>query len=263
MSSPNHHPTSKIAKYAVYDILQNRFVAAYCLFLLAISMTFFNLENNPSKGLASLLNVILIVTPLVSIIFTTIHLYNSAEFIELLLAQPLRRRDILNGEFTGVSVALSLAFVAGVGIPVLLYDGSRQGGGLVAGGALLNLVFIALAFWAHVIARDKARGIGLALFIWFLTGIAYDGLVMTAMFAFSDYPLEKAIIALSFLNPVDLTRIAMLMQLDSPALMGYTGAVFQQFFGSMTGIVVSLAALLIWIALPFGLARRMFARKDC
>lgn len=252
----------KIAKYVVYDIMRSRFVLAYMLFLLVVSMSFFNLENDPAKGMMSLLNIILIVLPLVSIVFATIHLYNSYEFMELLLSQPLRRSDIFMGQYLGMAASLCIAFGVGVGVPVFLYEGTLRGATLVVCGLLLTLAFISLAFLATVLSRDKARGIGIALLLWFFCSILYDGMVLMGMFAFSDYPLEKVVMGLAFLNPVDLARIAMLLQLDAAALMGYTGALFQHFFGSTLGQGLSLATMALWIAGPLLLALRIFRRKD-
>lgn len=252
----------KIAKYVVYDILRNKFVLAYLLFLLVVSMSFFNLESDPTKGMMSLLNIILIVLPLVSIVFATIHLYNSYEFMELMLAQPLGRSDIFLGQYLGLATSLCIAFGVGVGVPVLLYDGTARGGVLVLSGILLTLAFVSLAFLSTVLSRDKARGIGIALLLWFFCTILYDGIVLMSMFAFSDYPLEKVVIGLVFLNPVDLARIAMLLQLDAAALMGYTGALFQHFFGSALGSGLSVVAMLAWIVAPLWLAVRIFEKKD-
>src|SRR3982751_115632 len=110
----------KIVKYVITDILRNKIVLVYTLFLLAASFSVFSLEDNSSKGLLSLLNIILIVVPLVSIIFSTIYIYNSAEFIELLVSQPLKRKKIWISLFSGLSVSLGLAFFVGAGIPILL-----------------------------------------------------------------------------------------------------------------------------------------------
>ena len=93
----------KIVKYVITDILRNKIVLVYTLFLLAASFSVFSLEDNSSKGLLSLLNIILIVVPLVSIIFATIYVYNSAEFIELLVSQPLKRKTIWLSLFTGLA----------------------------------------------------------------------------------------------------------------------------------------------------------------
>ena len=75
----------KISKYVLYDILRNKVVLAYTAFLFIVSMGLFQMEENSSKAVLSLLNIILIVVPLISMIFSTIHWYNSYEFIELML----------------------------------------------------------------------------------------------------------------------------------------------------------------------------------
>nr|WP_290927944.1 hypothetical protein [Haliscomenobacter sp.] len=92
---------SILLRYIAYDILRNRMIIAYTLFLLLMSATMFSIESNPGKGLLNLLNIVLIVVPLVSIIFSTIHYYNSYEFIELLLAQPIPRKRLAFGQFLG------------------------------------------------------------------------------------------------------------------------------------------------------------------
>ena len=156
---------SILLRYIAYDILRNRMIIAYTLFLLLMSATMFSIESNPGKGLLNLLNIVLIVVPLVSIIFSTIHYYNSYEFIELLLAQPIPRKRLAFGQFLGVGIALSLAFLIGVGIPVLLTGFSAAALSLVLTGVFLTLIFVALAMLAAVRTRDKARGIGVAITI--------------------------------------------------------------------------------------------------
>ncbi|HPN59110.1 MAG TPA: ABC transporter permease, partial [Chitinophagaceae bacterium] len=81
----------KLSRYVLYDILRNKIIIAYTLFLLLVSLSMFRMEENGSKAMLSLLNIVLIVLPLVSLVFTTIHYYNSYEFIELMLSQPLSR----------------------------------------------------------------------------------------------------------------------------------------------------------------------------
>lgn len=45
----------KLIKYVIIDILRNKVVLGYTLFLLVVSFSVFNLEDNTSKGLLSLL----------------------------------------------------------------------------------------------------------------------------------------------------------------------------------------------------------------
>lgn len=230
--------------------------------LLVSTIVLFQFDSDPSKIVLSLLNVVLMVVPLVSIVFTTIHFFNSYEFIELLLAQPVNRRVIFFSEFAALSLSLCIAYLIGVGLPVVIYGAFSAGFTLLFSGLMLTLVFVALAFLASVLTRDKAKAIGLALLFWFYFSLIYDGILLWVIFTFSDYPLEKVTLALIALNPVDLARIVMLLKLDISALMGYTGAFYKNFFGSSAGIIFATAVLLVWVALPLGGAMRIFARKD-
>jgi Cu-processing system permease protein len=222
----------------------------------------YQLDSDSGKVVLSLLNIVLMVVPLVSIVFSTIHFFNSYEFIELMLAQPVKRSTVFLGEYIAVASSLCFAYLAGVGIPVLMFGMNQSAATLLFTGAMLTLVFVSLAFLASVLTRDKAKGIGIALLFWFYFSLIYDGLLLWIVYSFSDYPLEKVTLVLIAFNPVDLARIIMLLQLDISALMGYTGAFYQEFFGSIMGASCSIVALLVWIVLPIALAQRIFNRKD-
>ncbi len=261
-SSGVHDPMLRIIKYVLYDILQNRIVIGYTLFLVAVSLGLFNLSGDPTKGLVGLLNVVLIVTPLVSIVFSTIHFYNASEFIELLAAQPIRRSVIVWSAFLGLSVAMILSVLIGIGIPVVLFAAGTTGLTLVLVAAGLSVAFVSIALLASVLTRDKAKGIGVALLLWFYFALLYDALVLFLMFSFADYPLEKAMVAVIALNPIDLARVVVLLQMDISALMGYTGALFREFLGTGWGVGFAVIVLLLWIFVPITVAVRVFRRKD-
>jgi len=252
----------KIIKYVMLDILRSKIIIGYTLFLLLVSLSVFNLEDNASKGLASLLNILLIIVPLVSIIFSTIYIYNSAEFIELLVSQPLKRSTLWMSEFIGLSSAMSFAYFIGAGIPILLYQPDAVGLTMIGTGILLSIIFVSIALLASVKTRDKAKGIGVAILLWFYFSIIFDGIVLFILFQFQDYPMEKPMLIFTALNPIDLSRILILLKMDISALMGYTGAVFKDFFGTVTGTVIALSTLLLWVAAPCWLSVRSFVKKD-
>jgi Cu-processing system permease protein len=252
----------KIVKYVLMDILRNRILLSYTLLLLAVSVSVLFLNDSNNKALLSLLQIIVIVLPLVSVIFSTIYYYNSTEFIEMLLSQPLRRSRILLSIYCGLALSLLIAFGIGVGLPLLLWAPSVTALLLVGVGVALTVIFSALAVLGSVMVRDKARGIGVAILLWFYFSLLYDGLVLFLLFQLSDYPLETPSIVLGSLNPVDLGRIILLLRLDSSAMMGYTGAVFKSFFGSTGGMLLSSGILLLWMVVPLGVAVRRFERKD-
>jgi Cu-processing system permease protein len=252
----------KIIKYVFYDIIRNKIVLAYTLFLLLLSIGLFNLGGSPDKAVLSLLNLVLLTVPLISIVFATTHFYNSYEFIELLVAQPITRKKIFMSEYLGVAGSLSGAFIVGVGAPVLLFGASLTGIYLLLTGVFITFIFVALAFLASVITRDKAKGIGIALLLWFYFALIYDGIVLFILYAFADYPLENATLAMTALNPVDLGRIIVLLNLDVSALMGYTGALYKSILGSLWGIGLAFGLLLLWILVPILSSRSIFSKRD-
>lgn len=252
----------QLTKFVLYDILRSKVIIAYTLFLFVVSFSLFQLEENNSKAILSLLTIVLIVVPLIAMILTTIHYYNSYEFIELMLSQPLSRKKIILSEYSGVGLSLLFAFLVGAGLPILLFAADSTGLALLVTGAALTLAFTSLAFLTAVRSRDKARGIGASLLLWFYFALIYDGLVLLILFAFSEYPMEKCTLVLSALNPIDLGRIFIMLKMDVSALMGYTGALYKDFFGSGTGIAFTLVIMLAWIILPLLGALRLFRKKD-
>lgn len=252
----------KIIKYVVIDIMRNKVIMAYTICLLVVSLLLFGLEDNATKGLLGLLNLLLIIVPMVSIVFSTIYIYNSAEFIELLVSQPIKRTTIWMSLFAGITISLSIAFLIGVGVPLLIFVPNGIGFTMIVIGLLISTIFIAIAMLASVKTRDKARGIGVAILLWLYFSLLFDGFVLFLLFQFADYPIEKPMVFISALNPIDLGRIMILLKMDISALMGYTGAVFQQFFGTIWGQLITLLIMMLWIAIPFSFSVRKFNHKD-
>ncbi len=253
---------NKIARFILFDILKNKIVIFYTILLFIISWSVLGLEENYTKATLSLLNVVLLVVPLVSIIFSTIYVYNSSQFIELLLSQPIARPKVWFNIFLGLSTALTLAFLLGCGLPILLYSSVETGFSLIIIGILLSVIFTSFAMLAAITSRDRAKGIGIAIFVWMFFSIIYDGILLVLMFQFADYPIEGIMATVAGLNPVGLSRILVLLQLDISAMLGYSGAIFRQVFGSGGGMGISLVVLLIWALVPFLVSLMKFNKKD-
>ncbi len=258
---------AKVIKYEVSDVIRSRWVVAYTIFFLIVTEALFRFGGGSARALLSLTNVVLILIPLVSIVFGTMYLYNAREFTELLLTQPVQRKSLFGGLYAGLSLPLAAGFIMGISIPFLFHGVDEPGhyrtfAVLLLTGSVLTLVFVALAFVIAVKFEEKVKGLGMALLVWLLFSVMYDGFLLLVVNAFADYPLEKPIIGLTLLNPVDLGRVLLLLNFDIAALMGYTGAVFERFFGSSLGIVLSGSALLVWVAIPFQLGLRYFRHKD-
>ena len=259
--------TATIARSQIHDALRSRWVLLHGLLYTFITEGLLLAGGLTDKALLSLVNVVLLLVPLVSIVFGTIHLYNSRDYILLLLTQPVRRQSLFLGLYFGLAGPLAGTFALGTAAP-FVWHGRISGENAatlaaVAGlGVLLTLVFVAAALLVAIRTRDRVRGIGISLAIWLATAIAYDGLVLLVVSSMAAYPIEKPLLGLMMLNPIDLARVVLLMLMDAGALMGYTGAVFGRFFGSGPGMAVAILALLLWTTIPLAGARRAFLRSD-
>lgn len=257
----------KILKYSFYDLVRSRWSYVYFLFYLMLGFVLLFLNNDLSKATITLMNVIIILVPLIGTIFGVMYYYNSKEFTELLLAQPVRRSSIFLGQYFGVSLSLALSLVIGLGIPFIFYGilNSNAIGNfllLLITGAFLSLIFTALAFVIALRNDNKIKGFGYAILLWLFMAVVYDGIFLMSLIIFEDYPLDRFSLFTTMLNPIDLSRILVILKMDISALLGYTGAVFQDFFGTNLGMILSFSILLLWVIVPVFLIKRISGRKD-
>ncbi len=257
---------NRTLKYTFYDLIRSWWCYAYFGFYFLTAGAILYLSGDANRAVASLMNIIIILSPLVGTLFATMYYYNSREFMELLLAQPVRRRSIFLGQYLGLAGSLSLSFLLGLIIPfiVLGFFGSEFGNFLMLSitGVLLTFIFSAIAYWIAIRHENRIVGFGIAIFTWLFLAVIYDGIFLLILILFEDYPLDKLTLGLTMLNPIDLSRILLMLKLDISALMGYTGAVFQKFFGTNAGITIAFGASALWILIPVMSFLRKAARKD-
>jgi len=245
----------KILKYSFYDLMRSRWSYVYFAFYLLLGVVLLFLNNNLSKAVITLMNVIIILVPLIGTIFGVMYYYNSKEFTELLLAQPLKRSSIFLGQYLGVAFSLSMSLILGLGIPFIFYGLFKSNAIwdfslLLITGTFLTFIFTALAFNIALSNENRIKGFGYAILLWLFLAVIYDGLFLMSLIFFEDYPLDKLSLFGTMLNPIDLSRTLILLKLDISALLGYTGAVFKKFFGTNFGLIVSIIMLSVWVILP-------------
>lgn len=251
-----------ILKYVLFDIIRGKWLVIYTAVLFVLCSGIIYFSKDETKSIAGILNIVLIIVPLVSIVFGSIHFYNSKEFIQMLLTQPVKRSAIFKAEYTGIAISLSLGFIIGAVMPLLFAGISKAVFFLLFAGIFLSLIFSAIAFYFSISIDEKVKGIGILLFLWLFFSVLFDGIILFFYLMFSDYPLEKFTIFFTLLNPVDISRIMIILNLDLSALLGYTGATFLKFFGSVSGLIITIISLCLWVVIPIFLANKKFKRKN-
>ncbi|NNF18743.1 MAG: ABC transporter permease [Flavobacteriaceae bacterium] len=257
----------KILKYSVYDLMRSRWSYVYLLFYLMLGFVLLFLNNDLSKAVITLMNIIVVLVPLIGTIFGIMYYYNSKEFTDLLLAQPIRRSSIFLGLYLGVAGSLSLSLIIGLGLPFLIYGLFKSGviwdfSLLLLIGTSLSFIFTALSFNIAISQDNKIKGFGYTVLLWLFMAVIYDGLFLLSLIVFEEYPLDRFSIIATMLNPIDLSRILILLKLDIAALLGYTGAVFQKFFGTQSGLIIALCVLMLWTVFPVWRLLHRAERKD-
>ena len=257
----------KILKYSFYDLARSRWSYIYFLFYLVLAFVLLFLNNDLSKAVITLMNVIIVLVPLIGTIFGVMYYYSSREFTELLLAQPIKRNSIFLGQYLGVSISLSLSLLLGIGVPFGVYGLFHSAAIwdfslLLVTGVFLTFIFVALAFNISLNNENKIKGFGYAVLMWLFLAVIYDGIFLLSLIYFEDYPLDKLSLLGTMLNPVDLSRTLILLKLDISALLGYTGAVFKQFFGTNLGLFISIGVLFLWTIVPTFMILKKSEKKD-
>lgn len=257
----------KILKYSFYDLIRSRWSYVYLLFYLLLGLVLLFLNSDLNKAVITLMNVIIVLVPLIGTIFGVMYYYNSQEFTQLLLAQPVKRNSIFLGMYFGVALSLSISLVIGLGLPFIIYG--VQYSAVLADfflllitGTFLTFIFSALAFVIALKNDNKIKGFGYAIVLWLFMAVVYDGLFLMSLIYFEDYPLDYLSLTATILNPVDLSRVLILLKLDISALLGYTGAVFQKFFGTSFGFIISFIALSLWVLIPVYFIKLISSKKD-
>lgn len=256
-----------IVKNEWKSLLRGKWIVGYGLIFLVLTDSLLRFSGGGPETLLSLSNVMLLFIPLVGMIYGILYIYQSREFVELLLTQPVNRSVLYWGLYLGISLPLMAAFILGSLLPlgwhaILVQDAASSAIVLGLGGAL-TLIFVSLGFVLGLrFYDDRIKGFGFSIVIWLFLAVLYDGLVLMLVFLFGDYPLEQLVILVSMLNPVDLARIMVLLEFDISALMGYTGAVFNRFFGTSLGIAAAGSMIAVWMALPMWAGLKTFCKKD-
>ncbi len=263
----NRSTIGTILRHEARAVVKNRGVLIFGGGMLLVTESMLRLSGSAPRALASMLGLVLLVVPLVTMLFGVISWHSAREFNELLLAQPVRRSALFSGLYLGLVLPLACAFCVGLLLPFLLHrsltaDTLPLLAAMLGGGVALTLVFGGLALLIGVRVEDRLRGVGVAIGVWALLTIGYDAIALLVATTFSDYALEKPMLGLVMANPVDLARTMIVLQSDSAALMGYTGALMHRFLGSISGTLAALVGLSLWILVPAWAGRRAFERRD-
>jgi Cu-processing system permease protein len=267
-------PIIVIARKEFRERLRSRWVLAVAAVLatFALAIAWFGAAQQGAVGfrgagvtIASLVSLVIYLVPLIALLLGYDAIVGERErgSLDLLLALPLSRAELLLGKFLGLGTALAATIVAGFGLAGLVLGRQFGGAGLVAYGEfvlstlLLGLAFLSLALLISTLAANRVVAGSLAIALWFLFVLVYDLVLLGLLVATEGGFLGAAFPLLLLLNPADVFRVLNVMSLDD----------VRTLYGLATVMPARLAdprlqgaVLALWIAVPLGAAWLHFRR---
>ncbi len=263
-----------VAAKELRDRLRNRWVlavaAVFTVFALVIA--YFGGAQQGTVGvrgieftIASLVSLVIYLIPLIALLlgFDAVVGERERGSLDLLLALPITRFELLLGKYLGLAAALSLSTVAGFGSVAALLAWQLGAAalfhfaGFMLSSVLLGLAFLSLAVAVSVVASDRTRASGLAIALWFFFVLVFD-LLLLGFMVLSGGGIGGDVAAwLLLLNPADVFRILNIFSLDDVRTLYGLASIVPPALGRplWMGAVMGL-----WIVLPLALAAWRFRR---
>jgi len=267
-----------IAGHEVTINIRNKWILMFSAVFggLSLAVCYFGMVTIGTVGVqsftrttASLLNLVLYLVPLAALVLATLSFSGEKGATELLFSQPVGRGDILLGKLLGLFLCLAGATCVGFGIAGAFIavraggEGSTRYAIFVGLALLLSLVFLSLGSMIAILIENKARALGVALVAWFFFVVFYDLLAIGMTFLFKERTANLFVFLSLFGNPVDLVRVASLMNLGGATLFGGAGAALLKFFGGTAlSNFLLIAALAVWTGGPLWVSARRLRRLD-
>ncbi|MGE3108601.1 MAG: ABC transporter permease [Phycisphaerales bacterium] len=217
---------------------------------------------------AGLTNLVLLVVPLMALSAGAGSIASDRErgMLSYMLAQPVRRFELVLGKFLGLALALLACLSLGLGAcaAVLALKGVATSPASILWLAglsfLLSLGMLSLGMLVSVLARKASVAIGTAIFIW-LTLVFVTDLGLMAGAVALRLPIGD-LFALSLLNPLQVFKMWALHAADASLdVLGPAGLYAMDEYGSRLHALFA-ACLGAWIVGPLALASMVFARRS-
>jgi len=257
---------------------RNRWVVSFgVLFaLLTLVIAFFGMVTSGYAGFqdfirtsASLIGLTGFVAPLFALLLGVQSFVIDPAYFELLTTQPITRRQILLGKYTGLFMTLCVTMGLGFGIAGVIIAlrigliGALAFAWVVLLSIALGAVFIGLAVLLAVVLHRRPVALGAAIGVWLFFELVYGLFVLGSTLYLEPTTLQPTLVVALLGNPVDLIRVLSLLATAGTHFFGPAGATLLRLSGSESAMyAVATAGVIFWLVAPPFIAAKLFARQD-
>ena len=270
---------SAIAGREVLAGIRNRWMLAASLLLGVLALTLAFVGSAPGGAVAasplaitvvSLSSLSVFLVPLIGLLVSYDSLVGEIErgTMPLLMTHPVTRWRIVLGKFAGQVAILAVATVVGFGVAALVTGLGERGdaeawrafGVMVGASILLGAAFIALGTLFSAVVAERGTAAGVSAAAWLVFVVLFDMALLAILVADEGQVVSGDLFrVLLLLNPTDVYRMLTLSGSETVGVLsGMAGVSAEAAFGH----AILLPAMLLWIAVPLGLAGLLFGRKE-
>jgi len=266
-----------VANKEFHDGLRNRWVLSICIIfsVLAIGLAYFGAAAAGKVGFTSLSSTIVSLASLAVFIIPLIALMLAYDGIVgedengtllLLMTYPLSRWQLLLGKMVGQGAVMAFSTLIGFGSSAVMmgmFSDTSWGELLgpyavfIFSAMLLGWIFIAIAYVISASVSEKSKAAGIALIVWFVFVLVFDLGLLGLLVGTQGNVDETLFPYLLLLNPTDIFRLVNITYFADQNLTGLMAIAQQTQFSTVSLI----GGMLVWLALPVGVAMVIFNRR--
>ncbi len=219
-----------------------------------------------ARSMAGLMHLALVFVPLMAIIPAVVAISGERETgtLDYILAQPVTASQVFASKWLGVTVAVLVSVLIGLGITGVVALLRGVPGMLIFGLMVLTLLlaaaFVSIGLLVSSFTASRTRATSIGLTVWLiLLGLGTLGI----MSSFVQWGLQPLLLqAWAVVNPIEAYRLAGVTILDPGATS--LGAVGQALIGrfGQTGVVALAATSMIsWCVGGLALGKKLFSAR--
>jgi ABC-type transport system involved in multi-copper enzyme maturation permease subunit len=256
------HKILTLIRYELSSIAKSRWF--WVLTAVYNALYFFDLyfSNDSEQLFVSLLNLIVYLNACVLLFFSTLYWQSHSEFISLLLTQTVTRFEVFISRV--VSFGIMIMGSTSVFLLVHLWGNVEilQLLSLLGTQAMIQGVFCSIGFWIAIRVHDRLKAMAGVFVLLVLFVFLLDALILGVIVGFQKYPLEYPVLLLSMLNPIALTKLRAISEVNASLWSGYAGVLLTRAYRSGLIQGFSQVVLVFWLVLPLVTAWRQFKKRD-
>jgi ABC-type transport system involved in multi-copper enzyme maturation permease subunit len=275
-----------MAKKEFMDNLRNKWilgVSAIFIILVLIVSYFGAAQTGGDVGfqglgatVAGMLTIVIILVPILGLMLGYGAIVGEKESgsLQLLLAMPITRLEIMFGKFLGLGAVMMFSILLGLGVSavIIIAGGGTEGWAgflvFVGGVILLSLAFLSVGLLISTVTKRRSTALGLSVFFWFFTALIFNIIIFGVFIATGgEFPTDFSS-AQEFVFPDWMYGALMVNPTSNFEL--FTDAALALYAGIGTDVNVpsfvnagtTFAMIFLWMEVPIILAFFLLRRQD-